>query len=144
MVRDLVRSLCVFFLVAVVADAASAAEPLGAQNFRNLWQTVQARKALADDPLLAHLNLGVHVKDGIAILWGPAPTVELAFRAEACLKALIELIDVRNQLDISPESLSPPPWNPPPRLPDRLPLRLPDTLRPPVPGRDPSRESLLA
>jgi hypothetical protein len=75
----------------------------------------------------------VQVRNGVAILWGPVPTVDLAFRAEARLRALIELIDVHNNLEVNPNPLGPTPIfrGPPQFLPDRLPPPLPEAPRPP-------------
>jgi len=74
----------------------------------------------------------VQVRGGVAILWGPVPSVDLAFRAEARLRALIELIDVQNNLEITPNPLGPAPiFRGPQFLPDRLPPPLPEAPRPP-------------
>lgn len=134
MVRNLVPPIIALGFFVVTASFAPAGERLGDYALRDLLQTVQARKALADDPALATLNVGVEVRGGIAILWGPIPSVELAFRAEARLRSLIQLIDVRNRLEIGDESWRPAPGqNDPPRvLPDRLPPVLPDLPRTPL------------
>lgn len=136
----MVRSLSVLFLFAGFAGVGSTAERLGDHNFRDLWHTVQARRMLAEDATLAPLNLGVHVKDGIAYLWGPVPSVDLAFRAEARLRMMIELIDVRNNLEIAPNPFGPLHWEP------DAPRILPDRLPPPLPGlpRLPEKARLLA
>lgn len=73
---------------------------------RDVRQTMQARKLLAEDPDLAAWNIGVMVTDRVAVLWGPVSSVEIAFRAEICLKAMFELVEVRNELSVS-EALEP-------------------------------------
>src|SRR5437762_2073213 len=55
---------------------------------RDLYLTIQARRALLRDKELGGLNVGVQVRNRVAILWGPVPTVELAFKAEVCLREL--------------------------------------------------------
>ena len=100
---------------------------------RDARQTIQARKLLADDPDLASWNLGVTVQNRVATLWGPAPSVEVAFRAELALKTMIELAEVRNELFLS-DQLKPMRVplkidNPPQFLPDRIPPPLPKMPR---------------
>jgi len=96
--------------------------------YADIWQTWRARKLLYDDPALGPFNLGVRVKDRVAVLWGPAPSLEVALRAEARLRTMFELIDVRNELIILPDEtrdgmVTPPPGPrltpepPPPALP---------------------------
>lgn len=65
---------------------------------RDVQQTIQARRLLAVDPDLEGHNLGVIVRDRVATLWGPAPSAEVAFRAELCLRMMIELVEIRNEL----------------------------------------------
>jgi BON domain-containing protein len=97
-------SLGVAFLL---AGSACAKDPDEAM-IHDLWQTVQARKALLDDPQLAALNLGVKVSNGIAVLWGPVPSQILSFRAEQRLRAIVELTEVRNQMVIEPDDAAAP------------------------------------
>src|SRR5438552_3749010 len=93
-----VSTLCCLVGVALAGFASTLrAESLPLGSMRDFWQTMQARKLLLDDPRLAPLNLGVKVVDGVATLWGPVPNAEHSFRAESCLRTMIELIDVRNQ-----------------------------------------------
>jgi BON domain len=100
---------------------------------RDAGYTTQARKLLADDPELAEWNIGVMVNDRVAILWGPAPSAEVAFRAEMCLKAMVELVEVRNELLVSepPEpAIRPIKFAPRPRhIPELMPPRLPEDPR---------------
>ena len=129
----MVRFLLVGVVIVLGASWAFGGEVLGDFKSRDLWQTVQARKALADDPQLAPLNLGVYVRGGVAFLWGPAPTTEAAFRAETRLRALFELIDVRNDLEIMPEYFTPALVPLRPRmLPNRPPPALPEPARQPL------------
>ncbi|MBI3407069.1 MAG: BON domain-containing protein [Planctomycetes bacterium] len=93
---------------------------------RDFRQTIQARKMLHDDPLLASVNLGVNVVEGVAFLWGPVPTAEFAARAEQRLRAMIELVDVRNRLYVTDEEPLTPlmqPTSPQTPLPQFLPDR---------------------
>lgn len=96
---------------------------------RDVRQTMQARKLLADDPELAHLNIGVIVTDRGALLWGPVPSGEAAFRAELCLRTMVELVEVRSELFVleSLDLVRPPLKidNPPQFLPELQPPELP-------------------
>lgn len=78
----------------------------------DLGLTIQARRALLRDKELGGLNLGVQVHNRVATLWGPVPTAELAFKAEVCLRELIELTEVRNQLFVTGDDV---PANGPPQ-----------------------------
>src|ERR1022692_3169962 len=139
---DSVKPMCVrYCLVAVMILMVTLGSPAGAgQNriigdaSRDVRQTMQARKLLADDPELASLNIGVTVSDRVAVLWGPVPSAEAAFRAELCLKTMIELAEVHNELFVK-DSLEPMRGplkidSPPQFLPDLLPPRLPEQPRP--------------
>jgi hypothetical protein len=99
-------------------------------------QTIAARKLLADDPDLAAWNIGVIVTNRVAKLWGPAPSAEIAFRAEVRLRSMIALADVKNELFVS-ELLEP--MRVPMQI-DQPPRTLPDVL----PPRPPIKASALA
>jgi hypothetical protein len=101
--------------------------------FRDMWQTVQARRLLQDDARLGPLNLGVHVTNRIAVLWGPVPSRELSLRAEQRLGTMFELVEVRNRMTIDPDGDALPPA---PLSPDR-PRFLPDESPPPRVPRSP-------
>jgi hypothetical protein len=96
---------------------------------RDLGLTIQARRAMLRDRDLGGLNLGVRVHNRVAILWGPVPTVELAFKAEVCLRELIELTEVRNQLFVTGDDV---PASGP--LQSSLPAYLPAAVPPVLPG----------
>jgi hypothetical protein len=68
--------------------------------------TVLARQALQRDRLLANVNIGVHVKERVATLWGPVPSDKVAERAVRLLRQIPELREVRSELSID---LEPPP-----------------------------------
>jgi len=68
---------------------------------RDLRDSVRARQALQRDPELAALNVGVWVRNRVATLWGPIPTVQLSLRAERALRALFEIAEVRNELEVT-------------------------------------------
>lgn len=122
----------------LLAGAASAAPPLGAEHLEmDVEQTMLCRRALAEDPVLAPLNLGVRVRAGVATLWGPAPSSAVSRRAEECLRTLIELVDVSNRLHVDPYFDWTPPTEEAPDMPSVLPEKmlpiLPDWIRPPGP-----------
>jgi hypothetical protein len=130
-------------------DRAGSAQNLEDAMVRDLWQTVQARKALFDDPQLGPLNLGVVVKNRTATLWGPVPSPELSFRAEQRLRAMIELFEIRNRLTIEPDDDAklPPAGTPetPRALPDPTPPVAVPAPRPPAikPSRDVSLAGIV-
>jgi BON domain len=64
--------------------------------------TLESRQSLNADAKLAALNLGVAVKSGIATLVGPVPSEELARRAEARVRVVNGLRNVRNELHVAP------------------------------------------
>lgn len=121
--------LCVFALTSSVADAGPVPR-IGGDPARDMRQTLQARKILAEDPDLAAWNIGVTVRDRVATLWGPVPSAEVAFRAELCLKAMVELAEIRNELFIS-ELVRP--MRVPLKI-DRAPEIIPSELPPALPG----------
>jgi hypothetical protein len=101
---------------------------------RDARQTMQARQLMLDDPELARINIGVIVTDRVAVLWGPVPSAEVAFKAELCVRTMIELVEVRSELFVS-ELLQPirAPLKidiPPLFLPEHLPPKLPVERRP--------------
>ncbi len=69
-----------------------------ADSSRDVFHTLQARNMLVQEPELAHLNIGVYVQNRVATLWGPVPSAACAFRAELCLRMMVELVEVHNEL----------------------------------------------
>ncbi len=111
---------------------------------RDLVLTIQARRALLLDRELAPLNLGVRVRNRVAILWGPVPSAELAFKAEVCLRGVVELLDIRNELFVTDDVPDPPAGAPtpmylPPEAPPGLPALPPERTPPPLPPPPPPR-----
>ena len=127
------RSLgLVLLTLGVTAHAPAGQLRVAADPTRDVLHTLQARRLLVDDPELAALNLGVRVRNRVATLWGPVPSAELSFKAEIRLRALVELVEVRNELFVTGESVPTPdgPLQTPP-LPLFLPEQLPPALPPP-------------
>ena len=100
MLRNLIAFVVLFAGAAQHAPAAGQVRTLGDPT-RDVLQTVQARKRLADDPELAAHNIGVFVFGRVATLWGPVESPEIAFRAELCLRGMVELAEIRNELYVS-------------------------------------------
>ena len=76
-----------------------AAEPTPTDkklSFRDIQLSVNARKALAEDPDLGPANLGVRVQDNVAVLWGPAPSEDLKRRAVEIVKKVKGVYEVRD------------------------------------------------
>src|SRR3712207_6613159 len=94
-------ALWLSFLCLPLAAGRGIAAPPGVVE--DILYTMQARKLLAEDAALRPLNLGVSVKNRVATLWGPVPKAELGRQAESRLRKMIELRDVRNELDVTPE-----------------------------------------
>src|SRR5438270_688285 len=67
-------------------------------TFNDLELGLRARKALADDALLAPHKLGVTVRNRVAVLWGTVPTKELAQRAVDRLGQVLGITSIENQL----------------------------------------------
>jgi osmotically-inducible protein OsmY len=131
------RMLSVCIAVATVAGRAEAQDA----SARDLSRELQVLHALHNDPKLAPLNLGVKVRDRVAILWGPVPTRELAERAIFVVKKLPEIGEVQNQMMVQyrDETVYPPmrlvpgpaPRGGPPKS-DAKPQLQPEQLRPPM------------
>jgi hypothetical protein len=116
----------VLLSVLVVRPAPATAETVPSALDQDRQLTSLARQTLQTDPLLAPHNLGVTVRNRVATLWGPVPSVGLALRAEELLRTLPGLTQVRSDLRIeagaeqepprssSPASRSPatPQWRP--------------------------------
>lgn len=64
--------------------------------------TLNARKALWNDPDFAELNLGVRVRNGEALVWGPVLTEAQAAEAIARLKLVAGIDSVVNETFILP------------------------------------------
>lgn len=64
--------------------------------------TIRARAALYQDDELRPHNIGVRVVGRVATLFGPVAKLDLGLRAESRLRDMIELRDVRNELDVVP------------------------------------------
>lgn len=65
-------------------------------KIRDLAATVKARRVLQENPALAELNLGVSVENGVAQVWGPVPTTELAREAVVRLEGISGVRQVRS------------------------------------------------
>ena len=123
-------------LVLMVSTASAQAQPRAiiGDPLRDARHTMQARKLLFNDAELATVNIGVIVTDRVALLWGPVPTAETVLQAELCLRGMIELVEIRNELVVN--DLLQPTRTPlkidiaPQFLPERLPPKLPPLPRP--------------
>ena len=91
------------FLVASLLEAAEtpAAAPRPADNGANDCRlTLRARQALFQDETLGRLNLGVSVRAEKGVLWGEVSSLELARRAETCVRQVAGILEVRNELRV--------------------------------------------
>lgn len=64
-------------------------------RIRDLSVSVRARRVLKEDAELASLNLGVSVENGIASVWGPVPSTDVARRAISKLQNVRGVREVR-------------------------------------------------
>ncbi len=111
------------------ADVAHAVQiKASADPSRDLWQTMQARKLLQKDPDLSAHNVGVFVRNRVAVLWGSVPLAELSFKAEICLRTMTELAEIRNQLEVMEEGTTSSPSGQRPASPLFLPEHAPPAL----------------
>lgn len=95
-------ALFVFFVVALPVPAAPLERAVLSSDsaLNDCRLTVLARQALLQDELLAALNLGVSVRDHVAVLWGPIPSADLARRAVERVGNVQGIARVMNQLTI--------------------------------------------
>ena len=125
------RVLVVMVLVLGFAPSARAGQTRpDADRVRDITHTIEARRILMEEPELADLNIGVTVRNRVATLWGPVPSAENAFRAELCLRTMIELAEVRSELFVSDQLED---RRPPIKMIRPAPLMLPDRLPPKLP-----------
>lgn len=64
--------------------------------------TLQARRVVWDDPSLAELNLGVRVRDGVALLWGPVLNEQQSAEAAGRVRLVPGVNGVINELYVLP------------------------------------------
>lgn len=82
-------------------DAVATASPSNSERTRDARLTLRARQALQQDPGLAALSLvGVSVRGSAATLWGSVPAADLSRRAEALVRQVPGIFEVRNELHI--------------------------------------------
>ena len=116
--------------LALLLSAQAGQSRINEDSARDLRQTIKARALLADEPELAALNIGVVVRNRVAILWGPVPSIEAAFRAELVLREMFELTEVRNELFVSDLLV---PVRKPLKI-ENAPEQLPDSTLPKLPA----------
>lgn len=69
--------------------------------YSDLRVAIRARSALAADEQLGPLNLGVRIKDGTAIVWGPIPSRDCSDRVRAALLRVPGVFKVQSELYVS-------------------------------------------
>jgi hypothetical protein len=86
-----------------LAAVSLSGEPTPAEPPKPDWVvTLQARKALWNDPELADLNLGVRVRKGEALVWGPVLNDAQAAEAVARLKLVPGVETIINEMFVLP------------------------------------------
>ena len=124
------------------APSTPAAEAAG----RDLVLTIEARRRLLKDRELAPFNVGVRVRDRVALLWGAVPSAELALKAETCVRGMFELVEVRSELFVSGELSSAKPvipMLPAPEVHPTLPVLAPSAI-PGLPAPLPAKRPMIA
>jgi hypothetical protein len=102
--RTLARLAAAGLCAAALAALAPADPPSAATSkdgYRDLQLTVHVRRALREEEGLASLNVGVRVRDGVAILWGPVPSAEAIAKALARVEKVQGIFGVRNELYVA-------------------------------------------
>ena len=84
---------------ATIAAMARCRSDLTADDCR---LTVAGMRALAREPRLAELNLGLTIHDHIAVVWGTVPSAELRRLVEKTLLHVSGIAQVLNQLQVQP------------------------------------------
>jgi hypothetical protein len=108
---------------------------------RDLEVQVRARRLLQEDRELAPLNLGVTVRNGAAVVWGPVPSPELRAKALKKVADARGVFSVRGEMYLAQDTgqlLPPGDLRQLPDLPEQTASASPDwrTGRlPPLPGR---------
>src|SRR5260370_14022232 len=69
---------------------------------RDIEVQVRARRLLEEDPELAPFNLGVTVRNGEALVWGPVPSPEVRARALKKVADVRGVYTVRGELYVAP------------------------------------------
>lgn len=97
------RNWAMLIGLAMVPASAEAAEPLRPplSFLRDLRLSIQARRALRNDSVLAKHNLGVEVRDGLAVAWGPVPDAATARRVVAVLDQIAGIDEVKTEFHVS-------------------------------------------
>jgi len=86
------------------SDATPATRPFPDHPvLRETKRILRVRQALFEDPLLAPYNLGVEVRENVAILSGTLPNVALVSRAQERVQTLGLFMDVRSELVVDPQ-----------------------------------------
>lgn len=92
------------------ADAAGPPVAKAPDSTRDMQVAVRTRRALSEDPRLAPLNLGVRVRAGVVMLWGPVPSADLKKRAVQKLEGVRGVLQVRTEelyLAVTPNRVEP-------------------------------------
>ena len=85
----------------------SESNPSAVSGSRDLYQTVIARRALAQQPDMALLNLIVRVRGNRLTVSGTVPNAVMAKRVVQTLEALRGISDVRNNLVVDSKEILP-------------------------------------
>jgi osmotically-inducible protein OsmY len=95
--------LCAGVLLAAAQLATGVSPPTSGSRdpIRDLQVLVHARSALRENPVLASLNMGVRVHDGVATLWGPVPSADLIPKALKTLESVQGVLDARSELYVN-------------------------------------------
>src|SRR5262249_51834378 len=95
--KTLARLAAIGLCVSALATFAPADAPPAANlkdAYRDLQLTVHVRRALREEEALAAVNVGVRVRDGVAILWGPVPSAEVIAKALARIEKVQGILGV--------------------------------------------------
>lgn len=85
-----------------LAGGVPASDPPPFVRDADWMASLSARRALWSDPALAELHLGVYVRGGEALVWGPVLTEEQSAEAVARLRLVAGVKSVVNELYVLP------------------------------------------
>jgi osmotically-inducible protein OsmY len=88
--------------VAVARPAAPPAPEAASRGTSDVELAIRAHQAILKDEALASVNIGVRVRDGVATVWGPVPSVEVARQILEKVHRVSGVREVRSELAIVP------------------------------------------
>jgi hypothetical protein len=86
---------------AFAGEADSGAARASADRIHDLETQIRARQVLAADEELAPFNLGVSVRNGVAVVWGPVSSPEMKTRAVKAIENVRGIYKVQSEMYVT-------------------------------------------